>query len=743
MNAYYRLYIKSVIRLAATILIKDAYTATAINALLKIKGYAVDDNDPYSWKYYLNLAGIYHESDTPMTVTSLDTLEEIPFTKETLAIHRGTKKEYYYGSRYYQQLVAQYPDQRALINGILNPVDVETAIAAGDHTILFYDTSLVEAAEQQLIPGLQAYIDHMFVRWYNPDYTLFEQYYYPGFLTVLYSSLVMQIILLRKRACKTDQAHSYHIRQYLTSNSEVGEEFDYMTQKQRLWLYRNIRYLNRNLGRQDIFEGVTQKVLTDRGFSLVGYDLTQNYENMPDDLTPTIEMVRTPINGIAPAMGGRVKTLDEAFDMELPLARDNPEFRDENLDHTRQAMTHSLWSQVPTKMLESNTLDRTDAEPFTLSDVLLNHWLYLSHFDRYTTVVTFTNPANGDVYRLSAKNAFIFYLYAYNKSIDIELPTVPILSANRVRRIPLPTWTELRNLAEPKRVPDYYIDYILDTQVDIGSYVSVDAFREMCVAVQEVMLRHRAMRHYNPDYRAEGQLHTVIDHCYQDIRIDLAGEMPYDAWLESMEIDTSSMGRLEYDQIAATILATVTGADLTLANSARAIHAAMLRIMKTLSSYTVQYIQTINDSPLKIIDGKFPKLTIPDIEGYQLTQVENPGPTILDVEAHHTVATEVQMPTHVMGVKAKAETIRQWIPVKADVTLLHSTKKTLPIESPMPRVRLLRKPVVDLSTIQQAPDDYYGYEPVIHDDFDGWITGTELAGYETLTDARRRLLLGV
>lgn len=743
MNAYYRLYIKSVIRLAATILIKDAYTATAINSLLKIKGAVVDDNDPYSWKYYLNLAGIYHSTDTPMTVTSLDTLEEIAFTKENLAIHRGTKKEYYYGSRYYKQLVAQYPSQRSLINGILNPVDIETAIAAKDHTILFYDKSLVESSEQQLIPGLQNYIDLLFVRWYNADYGLFEPYYHPGFLSVMYGSLVMQIILLRKRACKTDQAHSYHIRQYLTSNSEIGNEFDYMTVKQRLWFYRNIRYLNRNLGREEIFKKVTQKVLTDRGFSLVGYNLTQNYENLVENLVPDIEMTRETLNGIDASMGGRVQTVDQVFDMELPLARDNPDFRDENAKRTTDEMTHSLWSTLPTKVLESNTLDRTDAGPFTLSDVLLNHWLYLSHYDRYTTVVTFTNPANGDVYRLSAKNAFIFYLYAYNKSLDITLPTVPVLSANRVRRIPLPTKAELRELADPKRVPDYVLDYLLDTQVDIDRYVSVDAFREMCMAVQKVMLRHRSMRHFNPDYKAEGELHAVIDHCYQDIRIDLAGEMDYDVWLKSMEIDTSAMGRLEYDQIAATILATVTGSDLTLANSARAIHAAMLRIMKTLSSYTVQYIATINDSPLKIVDGKFPKQTIPVIDGYQLTQVENPAPEILDVEATHIVKTRVKMPTHVQDVKATSEAVKQWIPAKVDIKLLQSSKKTLPIESPMPKVLLLRPDVVDLSTIHQDPTDYRGYEPVDHDDIHNWVTAATLDGYEKLTDARRKLLLGL
>lgn len=761
MNAYYRLYILSVIKLVATLVIKSKYTAAAINARLVSLGNFVDPDDPYSWKYYQNLAGEYHTANEAallsefgyarMQITSLDTQETIDFTKANLLIHRATRKEYTYGNRYYDDLKAKYPAQEMLINGIINPIDIETAISANDHTILSYDTSLVEPAEQQLPGQLQKYISLYFNRYDNPDYGLFEPFYYPALLAGLYSKMILEVLMIRLRACKTDQAHSYHIRQYLISNSAIGAEFDYMTQKQKLAFYRDILYLNRNIGRQETFEWLTQKVLTDRGFSLAGYTIGQTYENLATNLKPHVVMDRETINGIAAAAGADRKTVGEVLDMELPLARDNPIVRDVTEVNTNQAMSLSLWSQLPTKVLESNVIDRSDAEPFTLTEVLLNHWIYLSHYGRFQSVIPITNPSNGDVFRLSVKNAFIFYLYAYNKANDVELITVPVIAAKRVRRIPHPTFEELRamnseglpsDLQYPiKKVPDYYLHYILDTQATIGTYISIEAFREACQEIQSVMLRQREMRHYNGDYKAEGALHSIIDRCYMDIRIDLAEGIDYDLWLKDVGIDTSAMGRLEYAQIATDIFKTATGADVTNASAVREIHAAMLRIMRSLSSYSVQYIAQINDSPIKVLDGKFPKLGIPEQLTTQHFDFEIQYPDILDIAAYEREFFDVTMLRPSVKMGAKEETAVMKVPACMPIKLVGVGDHLAPIPITPPIASLKRPALTDLADYTQA--DEAGYLPIPPQSISDLIISSELSGYELLTDARRKTMLHI
>lgn len=743
MNAHYRLYIKSILKLAATLSIKSASTAASLNIKVAALNYPVDRDNPYTWKYYLNLAGMYHESDTEMKVISLDTQEEITFDTDTLLEHRGTKREYAYGSVYYKELLAAYPDQQSLINGILNPIDIETAVTSEDHKILWHDKKEVEEGEEYLIPRVQRYIDMYFLQRDNRDYALFEPFYYSGLLGVLYTKLPLWILTLRKEMCKTDYVHTFYVRQYLTSFSAVGKEFDYMTRKLRLWLYRNIRYLNRNLGREEILKLTTQKVLTDRGFNLSGFKLSHVYENTTATLVPEVELQQETLNGIEPANGATDKSVPEILDMELLLARGNPPYRDDSEVDVTKRSVHAKTSTHITKVLDSNVLDRADADPFTLTDVLMNHWLYLAHFGRYNTVLSITNPSNGDVFKLSAKNAFIFYLYAYNKAIGITLDKVPVISANRVRRMPLPDFKELRALAEPKRVPDYALHHLLTDQVPITRYVSVDAFKEVCVDIHRRMLDHRKFRCYYQDYKAEGQLHTVVDRFYQDIRIDLAKEVKYSTWLDQVGIDTSAMGRVEYQLMYSTIFNQITGADLSNANSVREIHRSMLRIMKALSSYSVQYIATINDSPVKVVDGKFPKQTIPRLDETEHKFIDIDPPTILNVDSYERrydkIIAKVGVDYHSNVVKTTAK-----IPVAVYIKLLGRGRIVSRMDFNLPTLKLIPEAVTDISGDRTLTLDFLEPERMDYADlFTGLTFPIMTGGYDSLTDTRRKMFLGL
>ena len=741
MNAYYKLYVKSVFRLALSIVIKSSITADRMNARLAALGWAVDYDDPFSWKYYMNLAGEYHASNTLMQVVSEDTQETIDFTVENLKVHRGTRRAYTFGSRNYKDLVSRYPEQEILIGGIINPIDKTTAIESKDHNILSYDSSLVEPAEQNLIADLQRFIDLLFVRWHNSDYNLFDNYYYPLMLSGLATKFVPEILNIRKAAARTDQAHSYHLRQYLMSFSPVGLEFDYLTQKQKLYFRRNIRYLNLNLGRQEITDELTQHVLTDRGFSLAKYEYEHDYADLVKNLDPEIKLQRITLNGIAAASGSDSKTVAELLDLELPLARDNPLRWDESLKDVTWNMQNSLWNKLPTKVLESNVVDLTDAEPFTLTEILLNHWIYLSHYDYFKSVIAFTNPANGDVYRLSVKNAFIFYLYAYNKANDITLEKLPVISANRVRRIPRPTWEELRGCAPVKKVPDYYIDKIYDDQAVITPYISTEAFRAACVEIHQIMLAHRRMRYFNQDFIAEGYLHTVVDRNYMDIRIDLGETVYYDNWLKEQGIDTSAMGRLEYGLIAAEIFKTATGGDLGNTTTTRQVHAAMCRIMRELLPYSVQLIPQINDSPIKVVDGKFPILTIPQQSYYSHTFVELVLPEIIDIRAREHTVHEMKVPVPCVHMHSHVEKAALFVPVDARITLKSITTKLIPAEVVLPQMKMLEADVVDLSTFTQVGTA--GYNAIAGKDLGELITDGTLSGYELLTPSRRQSMLSL
>lgn len=601
-NALYAIYLKEVFKLAKTLVVKSDMTANAINNEIRDRQLEVIDSQPETWKYYMNLAGEYHFTDTPMTVVSMDTLETIAFTKENLQIHRATAIEYAYGTRYYRELLSRFPLQEDLILGILNPIDKQTAISAYEGEILYFDPLLVEDNEYNLIPKLQQWINGFLVRWHNPDYQLTDDLYPTTVYAVLFANMPAQILNIRLENCKTSLVHSYHIRQYLASNGKLDVYMDLLTKKQALWLYRNIRWIQRNAGKTDTFELLIDRILTDRGFPIAAYDLRHNLAGQPDNIYPDVELIQNPIN--LKQIEGRndLFTVEEVLSKELPLARDNIKVYAEAEVEITTSMQNNPISLVPTKVLESSVVDLSDEGPFTLGDALLNHWLLFSTTDRYKAVVSFTNPLNGEKVLLTSKDAFTFFLYCYNRANGIELSSIPRLEAINVRRIPTPTFAALRNITEQKHLPDSFIVEGLSDLAPIGQYISTDAFYEACVGIHSRLRRHRLQWSLQEDLHARGQGEAALRHLYANIPCVLSDTTDYLVWLHEKGLVIDEFTRLDFDLIAVELVANATGVSINSRRALKELQEGMIRLMTQLSSYSIQFVSTINTEPYTVLD---------------------------------------------------------------------------------------------------------------------------------------------
>jgi phage pi2 protein 07 len=164
-------YQRDLKNLTKSIIIKlDSIGYQIQHYLYKNKGYSKPDrilDNKREWKYYINLSGKYHSSETEMYLYNRYTDEDMLLTVENINMYPELRNELMLLGDSFNDLVKKYPHQESLIKSILFPVDIEKAISAENGTILTYNKNLVDRKEYSLIPRLQDYIYGYFARWYN------------------------------------------------------------------------------------------------------------------------------------------------------------------------------------------------------------------------------------------------------------------------------------------------------------------------------------------------------------------------------------------------------------------------------------------------------------------------------------------------------------------------------------------------------------------------------------------------
>lgn len=632
-NNYYQIYVNQVIQLAQTIVVKTDACAQAQNAALTklaTAGLAIkpDLNQPKTWRYYLNLAGQYHSSDEPMLVVSMDTLETILFSVENLKLHRATARAYSFGERGYQELVRKYPKQLGLINGILNPVDLDLAVNAEDGQILTWDAKLIEANEYSLITKLQRQIDAFRLRWTNEQYAMTNNLYVAGWYATMHLMLVPAILAIRNEACNTNEAHSYHVRQYLASRGIDNAAIDQLTTKQALWLYRNINYIIRHPGWTDTLDWLIEHIMTERQLPISEYTMRHDVSEMPDVIDPELKFRRRDLNQWVSAKAATLVSLDEVLDLEEPLAPDNHDYRVEVQDEIRHLMQNSTTNVLMTKLLESAMIDYTDSTPYTMEDTLANLWLELAATGMYRTVVSFAHPKTGERIPLTAGEAYVLAMYALAKSYEVDLVTVPSFYAERVPIYPVPSVNVLMTMVDSSLVSRDFAQQMRGLMPTlVRPIISTEAFYDFA---HDQWLAANKQRDWISTFEhrdGRGYAKGLVGRLYSDNmrRLQPEGKL-YADFLAEHNFVTVGISREQWAALYLDISKETTGLALNTKKSIADLQAAMVRLLVKLSSYSIQIARSINNSRIRMLD--WPAWRVADWSGASSDLILHPDLSI-------------------------------------------------------------------------------------------------------------------
>lgn len=664
------LYIQNTFKLAKTIVVKHNMIAKAMNDAAIRKGYSVNQLDPSSWRYYMNLSGQYHQYDKDLLSNLSAGLDagavheymqvniagdegpvQTDFTFELISgpdADPATAAEYRYGQSFYTELVKRYPDFETLILGIIYPVDINILIDAYDGEILycggylktlmndgsgryyyqqkiqsvFETTPLLEFNEEQMIPKLQHYINAFCTRWINQDFIKVEDLYVPAVWGIVFPHMPAAIMNIRQDAAFSSKANSFHVYAHLESHGFLGSIPQHLPLPVVMWMYRNVAWLEANVGKQKTFDAIVTNVFTPCNIPIRKFILKHNNEVLPDSNVPETLGYAVPLNlsGVG-IVEQDSHTIAELLEKEIPLARDNNYDPEADAADLQFRASRGRAAVYDTKLLESVLVDYSNFIPYKLEDILVNLWAYSIAKGSYHGTAYVTHPLTGDRLQFTMMNAFILMVYCYNKGYKNNtpekiLPVTVRMIPRELSYIPAPgfsvrsTFDDLKDRVEARYVSDDQLKNMIGTRSPVYSFANSTAFYTESYAQWAEMNRQFYLHDNCPWLSRSLYLEGVMRRLYWcNLKLDLPETgSNYAAWLLQMNLNLDGLSQADYLNLMTQLFMYGTGYNNNHERDLTSMQATCIQILQQFTSYSTHIVSNrgsgapefSHDTPMKV-----------------------------------------------------------------------------------------------------------------------------------------------
>lgn len=682
-----QLYHDSIIELARSLIIKSEVIARAMNRPLLEAGITVSSNKA-TWRYYLNLAGLKHSADKPILVTSFDTGELIEYNQEVLTTHKKTQRAYRDNRDMVGKLILTYPELAVFVVGVVRPVPLQVSIEADDCTILGYDGSLVESQEDCLITDLAKWLRAMHHRFYYEGWEATQAAFTTSFWNMLYPQIPAKIKSFRLANIHTPSVHSFHIEKYLASHQRLHVYLPYLTLKQKMFLYRNIRYIERHLGTEDIFVWLVEN-LPGKGMPTFIYDVGQRIHDDPDNrLTPYPIGYKDTVLDRNIVSGRDIETVpvDDIINKQIPLAYDNLANATEYRDELNRALSYTQYPDQPTKLVEVTAIDPDDYEMYRLDSYIINQWIYMCGAGLYDISHDILDPVNGTPLVVRTNELLAIFLYAalrgYSGVSLVDIPDMHALSIQRNIWFDKSEYDLIMPTAHTGRW-DSLVGMYVDTNYTIDTYINTTAdFYYHATALLDIKrARHRyGNGHHLKKERVAAELAFKLN--YRNIKCDLKlPDTSYEALFRRVGLDTEKISDDGWQDIAIEALRSGTGYSSQDHITVSDRQAAIVRLMEQLSSYSIHYAKSYNTDKT-IVTG--PAAAISDVVMQRAkgsVQTITPLTTVSGSGTRIRILTPVTHPaTKIIGVRGeRVYTAKLRISVSATVSATNTVRLNVPL----------------------------------------------------------------
>lgn len=588
-------YLKDSINLTKSISFVNKDEAQLYNEYItqKYSSFQIDYANKSTWRYYLHLTAQYHPVDTPITLVSLDNGETITLSQTTINLHRTTRAELLKFDLVYKELVDRFPEQELLIKAIIATSTKKTiadVIASENYEIVSYNASLVEANEDDLIATLQERIDNYKVTKLIGYYALSDNLFLASQYHIFYTFLLQSLIAIRLANAKTLKAHSYHILNYLSSHHYLDIQYEYLTPKQALFLYRNLLYIDNHVGQENIFRLLIDRLFTERNMSVVSYEYTQgNTTDADNQIQYTFK--QNLLNSTNLVYSYQNFTLEDIKTKEYPLSPGNANELTYHLQTSDQAFKNSLFSTLMTKDLETIVVDNTDSVPYKLVPTLIDYWAYLLKTDQINFLVTVLDPLTNQEIRLTTADLFKLFTLTLFKQNGQTLTHFPTYTIQRVYKPTLPTKSELfQTFYKKHHYHEVMVDEILAAVPPYSRTITSYQFQQYISSVYQLNIGIWLYLSNLSDKHNDAQFTNLVANLHTTDTYSFDNETPT-AFLDRIGLESLfQYTDTNLESLSFSILNNLYDKKLAYLNRYKYIQQALIEVFKKFNSYTVQLI---------------------------------------------------------------------------------------------------------------------------------------------------------
>lgn len=416
--------------------------------------------------YYKRLLGEYIPGDTDIYVNSVDTGEQIVFSKENLKNHPKTATIYKIPNVEYNLLCKRYPDQVDLIKSITYPVEsINILKNSPDMCYIRGDTSLLQTTEvASIIQGINNFLTIARNRWWVKEYC-FEEGYAVAFYNLVWQLLPLVCFTTRMTNIKTSNAHIYHIWEYLKSKG-LEDYRDILSIKQSLFFYRNMDYILANKGTSKNLFILADNILTECNIVLNAKYIYQQQIDKFDECRRTPEIITKQLISTLKNKTPDTITFETIEAINKRMYDKGIEIHNDvdYVTNLEKIYGECEEDRLPTKLLELKKETVSNSYEVLLYQFLLDTLVYLISKNQINYKVSFTDPYYSNKLDISIQDALALWYYFCNMSYGEESIYLPTHGMTRMNyKLDRPAKDTL-----PKTV------YIENFEFAISRFVDVD-----------------------------------------------------------------------------------------------------------------------------------------------------------------------------------------------------------------------------------------------------------------------------